>query len=96
MYEVRNLESLKVPVVVSMGNVCASGGYYISRPASRILASPGTLTGSIGVIMGKFNFQGFFKDLGVKFDEGKTFGKNATMMSPTTSYTRAQRRQINR
>ena len=94
--EVRNLESLKVPVVVSMGNVCASGGYYISCPASRILASPGTLTGSIGVIMGKFNFQGFFKDLGVKFDEGKTFGKNATMMSPTTSYTRAQRRQINR
>lgn len=41
-----------------MGNVAASGGYYIACPATRIVAQPSTLTGSIGVITGKFNFDG--------------------------------------
>ena len=51
----REVSALKdekeIPVVISMGDVAASGGYYISAPASRILAMPGTITGSIGVIM---------------------------------------------
>lgn len=52
------------PVVVSMAGVAASGGYYIAAPATRIFASPGTITGSIGVYAGKFDFSGFFRKLG--------------------------------
>ncbi len=51
--EIRNLKAAGKPVVVSMGNVAASGGYWISMGASRIVAQPATLTGSIGVIAGK-------------------------------------------
>ena len=49
------------PVVVSMGNVAASGGYYVSAPATKIVAQPGTMTGSIGVAFGKFNFEGLLR-----------------------------------
>lgn len=52
-------------VVVSMGSVAASGGYYIAAPASRIIANPGTLTGSIGVIMEVPNLQELMKKIGV-------------------------------
>ena len=46
------------PVIVSMGDVAASGGYYIAVPAHAIVAQPGTLTGSIGVVTGKFVLEG--------------------------------------
>jgi len=52
-------------VVVSMGNVAASGGYYISAPSNLIIANPGTLTGSIGVIMSLANFQLLLDKIGV-------------------------------
>lgn len=54
------------PVIVSMGAVAASGGYYISAPASRIIANPGTLTGSIGVIMEIPNIKGLMDKIGIK------------------------------
>ncbi len=54
------------PVVVSMGAVAASGGYYISAPASKIVANPGTLTGSIGVIMEIPNIKGLMDKIGIK------------------------------
>jgi len=54
------------PVVVSMGSVAASGGYYIAAPATRIVANPGTITGSIGVIMEFANIQELFKKIGLK------------------------------
>ena len=54
------------PLVVSMGSLAASGGYYISSPASRIFADPGTLTGSIGVIMQIPLYQGLAKKIGVE------------------------------
>ena len=61
------------PVVVSMGNVAASGGYYISAPATKIYAEPTTITGSIGVFGIIPNMQGFFKNkLGITFDGEKT------------------------
>lgn len=61
------------PVVVSMGDVAASGGYYIACAANKIFASPNTITGSIGVFGIIPNLQQFFnKDLGVTFDEVKT------------------------
>lgn len=56
----------KKKVVVSMGSLAASGGYYISSPASRIVANPATLTGSIGVIMEIPNFEGLMNKVGVK------------------------------
>jgi protease-4 len=62
----------KKPVVVSMGDLAASGGYYISCNASKIYAQPNTLTGSIG-IFGMFpNFQGLTKKVGLTFDNVKT------------------------
>jgi len=56
----------KKPVVVSMGSVAASGGYYISAPATRIYANPGTVTGSIGVIMEIPNVKELMDRIGVK------------------------------
>lgn len=55
----------KKPVVVSMGNVAASGGYYISCSADRIFASPGTVTGSIGVFSLRFITEGLYEKLGI-------------------------------
>jgi protease-4 len=68
----RSLETLQesgVPLVVSMGNYAASGGYYISAKADWIVAQPSTLTGSIGVFGGKFNVRGAFDKLGVGYHE---------------------------
>ncbi|MFM8552941.1 MAG: signal peptide peptidase SppA [Nitrospiraceae bacterium] len=53
-------------VVASMGTVAASGGYYIAAATDRIMANPGTLTGSIGVIMELANFEGLMKKIGVE------------------------------
>jgi protease-4 len=63
--EVKRLVASK-PVVVSMGSVAASGGYYIAAPASRILANPGTITGSIGVLMKLSNVEGLLDKIGLK------------------------------
>jgi len=59
---IRNAREEK-PVVVSMGDAAASGGYYIATPATRIFAGPLTLTGSIGVILGKVSLEGLFKKI---------------------------------
>jgi protease-4 len=63
--EVKKAASKK-KVVVSMGAIAASGGYYVSSPATRIVANPGTLTGSIGVIMEIPNLEGLLDKVGVK------------------------------
>ena len=55
----------KKPVVVSMGSVAASGGYYIAAPADRLFANPGTITGSIGVIMSFPNYEGLMEKVGL-------------------------------
>ncbi len=64
----RELKKLreKKKVVVSMGGVAASGGYYIAAAADSIVANPGTITGSIGVIIEFLNFEELFKKLGLK------------------------------
>ncbi len=59
--EVKKIKSEKKIVVVSMGTLAASGGYYIAVAANKILANPGTITGSIGVIMEDFDLQGLLK-----------------------------------
>jgi protease IV len=65
----------KKKVVVSMGSIAASGGYYIASAASRIIANPGTLTGSIGVIMEIPNIEGLLNKIGIKTEVIKS-GKN--------------------
>jgi len=66
IYEEVRKAVVKKKIVVSMGSVAASGGYYIAAPASRIIANPGTLTGSIGVIMEIPNLEGLMNKIGVK------------------------------
>jgi len=77
--EVSRVGEIKV-VVVSMGTVAASGGYYISAPAEMIMANPGTLTGSIGVIMEIPNVEGLMEKVGLKTEVIKS-GKHKDMAS---------------
>lgn len=67
-------------IVVSMGPLAASGGYWITVDADHIFAMPSTLTGSIGVIMGKFEISGLWEKLGVNWD-ATSWGQNARMWS---------------
>ncbi len=68
------------PVVVSMGGVAASGGYFIAMAGDRIVANPGTITGSIGVFAGKLVLRDFWDRLGIHWDQVKV-GENAAMWS---------------
>jgi protease IV len=70
--EVRKTTASGKPVVVSMGAVAASGGYYVSCPATRIVANPGTLTGSIGVIMQFMHVSELMKKVGIEETTIKT------------------------
>ncbi len=75
-------ERSKKPVVVFMGGICASGGYYVSAPADVIYASPTTITGSIGVIMSAVNFRGLLDKFDVKPLTIKA-GANKDLLNPT-------------
>jgi protease-4 len=77
--EVGKLVKVK-PVVVSMGSVAASGGYYLSAPATKIYANPGTVTGSIGVIMEIPNFKGLMDKVGIRTEVIKS-GKHKDLAS---------------
>lgn len=82
------------PIVVSMGSVAASGGYYIAMAADRIVAEPGTLTGSIGVFVGKFVVNKTGGLIGVNARE-LGIGKNANFDSPVTPWDPAQLENVN-
>ncbi|MEZ0323400.1 MAG: signal peptide peptidase SppA [Hydrogenothermaceae bacterium] len=88
----RSIEKLreKKPVVVSMGNVAASGGYYISAPANVIYANPGTITGSIGVIIQQVDLSEVLNKVGIKVNTIKS-GENKDILYPTNSLTPEQR-----
>jgi protease-4 len=77
------------PVIVSMGSVAGSGGYFVAMAADKIVAQPGTITGSIGVLGGKMLTSGFWEKLGISFDEVHA-GQNATMWNSTSDYTPAE------
>ncbi len=81
------------PVVVSMSDVAGSGGYYIAMAADTIVAEPGTITGSIGVIGGKFNFQGLYNKFGITKDV-ITRGRNANLFSDYSNFTESERARI--
>ena len=80
IYEEVRKAAVKKKIVVSMGSVAASGGYYIASSATKIIANPGTLTGSIGVIMEIPNFSGLMNKVGVKTEVIKS-GKHKDMAS---------------
>lgn len=73
------------PVVVSMGDVAGSGGYYVAAAADKIVAQPATLTGSIGVLAGKLVVADLLKKIGVSTDSAQ-IGANAAMFSPTVDF----------
>jgi len=80
----------KKPVVVSMSDVAASGGYYISAAASKIIAEPSSITGSIGVVAGKPVMRGFYDWLGIT-NEYVLRGKNAGMFRETEKFSDDER-----
>jgi protease-4 len=81
------------PVVVSMSDVAASGGYYIAMPADAIVAEPGTITGSIGVYAGKFNVSGLYEKVGLA-KESIARGEYAQIFSETRDFTEAERDRL--
>jgi protease-4 len=83
------------PVVVSMSDVAASGGYWISVNANKIVADPNTITGSIGVLIGKLNISGLYNLLGLSTDYVAT-SDNATLFWDQQNFSPAQRAYIER
>ena len=87
--ELKQLADLK-PVIISMGSVAASGGYYIAVAGERIFANPGTITGSIGVIMSFPNYQGLMGKVGVQTEVVKS-GRFKDIGSSTRPFSAAER-----
>jgi protease IV len=81
------------PLIISMGDVAASGGYYIAAPAHVIVAQPGTLTGSIGVVTGKFVLKGTMEKLGIGTD-AVTDGHSAGINSPFRPFSPEERGRL--
>ena len=89
--ELMRLKDVK-PLVVSMGDVAGSGGYYIAAPADTIVAEPGTITGSIGVVSGKYSFKGLYDKIGLHKEVLKR-GKHADFYTDYGDYP-AEEREI--
>jgi protease-4 len=81
------------PLVVSMSDLAASGGYYIAAAGQVIVAQPGTLTGSIGVFGGKVVIDGTLSKIGVTTATVKA-GKNSDLASPFTRFSPEQRTKM--
>lgn len=81
------------PFVVSMSDLAGSGGYWISMAAHRIVAQPQTLTGSIGVLGGKFSLAGLYETLGITAEK-MTFGSRADMFSTFRPFSPEDRRLL--
>ncbi|MEK6607766.1 MAG: signal peptide peptidase SppA [Myxococcota bacterium] len=87
------LVARRKPLIAAFGDVAASGGYYAACGAHAIVAQPGTLTGSIGVVGGKLNLEGLYAKLGI----GKailTRGKGASMLTEARGFTEAERARL--
>lgn len=89
--EVKKTRQSGKPVVVSMGSVAASGGYYVSCGATKIVANPGTLTGSIGVIFQFLHFSALMNKIGIDASTFKT-GKYKDIGSPFRKTTEDEKR----
>jgi len=87
------LRKKNIPLIASMGDVAASGGYYIASACNIIIANYGTITGSIGVIAESTNFKKLFDKIGIKMNVIKS-GKYKDVMSPHRDMTNAERQLI--
>lgn len=94
-YAVRNLRDADIPVVVCMRSVCASGGYYIAAAADHIVANPTTLTGSIGVLIPRFNYSQLLDKIGVQH-ESFTSGEMKNMLSGAVKRSPEKKQRQNR
>ncbi|HXN06667.1 MAG TPA: signal peptide peptidase SppA [Nitrospiria bacterium] len=92
--EIRKIQTeTKKKIIVSMGTVAASGGYYIASASDRIIANPGTLTGSIGVIMELMTVEGLFKKVGLESVVIKS-GARKDVGSPFRAMTKEEREYL--
>jgi protease-4 len=89
----RETQAIEKPIIVSMGDVAASGGYYISMGADRIFVEPGTITGSIGVLGGKLAMKGFYDWIGLDVDTIAR-GNNSGIFSSTDKFSKSEREVI--
>jgi protease-4 len=78
------------PIVASMGDVAGSGGYYIAMGADKIVAAPGTVTGSIGVVGGKLAYRGLYDKLGISTETIER-GRNSGLFGSSAQFTESQR-----
>lgn len=92
--ELRRLRRVK-PVIVSMGDVAASGGYYLACAADAVVAGPATITGSIGVFGGKLNVLGLYRKLGFNVETVRR-GAHADMWSPYRDFNDDERARYQR
>ncbi len=90
--EIENLQKLK-PVYISMSDVAASGGYMVSLSSDKIFANPFTITGSIGVVAGKFNFKSLLNRYGI-YNETLKKGKMANMYSTSKSFSAEEKKRF--
>ncbi len=90
---IQDMKKSGKPVYAVMSDYAASGGYYIAMATDRIFASPGTITGSIGVIAGKISASELAQKLGIRFDTLQT-GENAGMWSMTRDFTPAMEKKL--
>src|SRR5262249_58071760 len=81
------------PLVASMSDLAASGGYYIAMPAQVIVAQPSTLTGSIGIFGGKVVTGGVYEKLGAHID-ATSIGKNAEIDSPVRPFNAEETKKL--
>ncbi len=88
-------ENKKIPVIISMGDYAASGGYFVALAGDKIIAEPSTITGSIGVLGGKMVFQELWKKLGVNWNNIK-FGDNAGILSFNTAFSNNEKSIFNK
>ena len=95
-HAINNLKkNKKIPVVVTMGDTAASGGYFIALAGDYIFAEPLTLTGSIGVLGGKMVFADLWKKLGIHW-AGMQFGENAGILSSNRPFSYSEKAAFNR
>ena len=90
--ELRRADEVK-PVIVSLSDVAASGGYYIAAGGRTIVADPATITGSIGVVGGKFIVGGLFDKVGLTVEVFQR-GQNAGIMSSSSSFSDSERQKL--
>jgi protease-4 len=89
----REVVGLKKPLVASMGDVAASGGYYIAMGADKIFAEPATITGSIGVVGGKVALKGLYAKLGIT-TEAISRGRNSSLFDGSNKFTDSERKAL--